>query len=356
MSMYNKAKIAIAEYLSQIENETFAAHYHLLGNGAVESFENKLRNFYNVKHALCVDSATNAFLYLALAVELKNSEILISPLSYGATISASLWLNNKFHFADIDNTLNISPDAVRKKLNNNPNIKALFAVDFAGIPHDMFSIKKICDEYGVWYFADAAQSLGAEINEIKASSLADVFVVSFSPGKTIFCGEGACILTNNTDIYKRLVSITQHPYRIKRDVSIHASSELGLNGRINPLAAILGNETFEDCLQNLKRKQLELLKFYEKIDSFCSTIPFRFNMHSLLPAFYYLPIIVNDLELFEYELQHHSNNSIKEKGSFKKAVFELLPEQIRRINKKRFIKSIYSEMTQVILNKLYLFN
>jgi len=347
--MYSKAKTALVEYLEQVEQDGSTARCHLFGNGAVESFEVKLKNFYGVKHALCVDSATNGLMYLALAVGLKNTEIITTPLSYGATISGALWLNNKFHFTDIDNALNISPESVRKILQENPRIKAIYAVDFAGIPHDMQAIRQICNEFGVWYFADAAQSLGAEIKGLKASSLADAFVVSFSPGKTVFCGEGACILTDNTGLYKRLVTITQHPYRIKKDVGITASSELGLNGRINPLAAIVGNTTFDDCLQNLKRKQLECMKLYNTLDRFHSVTPFHFTKQHLFPSFFYLPVFVYDIKNFEQEFSLYSKEY-----NFANAAFELLPEQLKRIGRAKVIKSTNIPLKDMLTKQLIL--
>jgi len=349
----SEVRTALIGYLEQVEKEEFTARCHLFGNGAVESFENKLRNFYGVKHALCVDSATNGLMYLALAARLKNTEIITSPLSYGATISGALWLNNKFHFADIDYTLNISPDAVRKILRENQHIKALYAVDFAGIPHDMFAIRQICDKFGIWYFSDAAQSLGAEINEIKASSLADAFVVSFSAGKSIFCGEGGCIMTNNTDLYKQLICITQHPYRMKRDVGIDTYSELGLNGRINPLAAIIGNATFNQCIQNLKLKQAGILKLYREIDNFQSVTPFHFAGKRYLPTFFHLPLLVNDIQGFEQELSHFSMAHNKE-YSFYKTAFELLPEQMKRIGKSKVLKSNNIPQSAFLIEKLFL--
>lgn len=352
MSMY-KVREALAAYLEQVEKNDLTARCHLSGNGAVESFEDKLKNYYGVKHALCVDSATNGFFYLALAVGLKNAEIITSPLSYGATISGALWLNCKFHFADIDNTLNISPDAVRKILAENPQIKALYAVDFGGIPHDMFSIRQICEDAGLWYFSDAAQSLGAEIHGEKASSLADAFVISFSPGKAIFCGEGGCILTNNTDLYKRLVAITQHPYRMKRDISIDEYSELGFNGRINPLAAIVGDATFYDRLINLKAKQAEMLKWYGEIDVFHSVIPFHFDEKTCLPTFFYLPVLVNDVQMFEDEF-NHLTETFSKKFCFQRATFELLPEQLKRIGKAKSMKNRDISFTNSMLEKLFL--
>lgn len=348
MSTYKKATAAIATYLQQIEENTHIARYHLFGNGAVNALEEKLSNYYQVKHALCVDSATNAFLYLALAAGLRNSEIISTPLSYGATISGALYLRNKFHFADIDNTLNISPTSVEKIINRYPSVKAVYGVDFAGIPHDMFRIREICDNYGIWYFADAAQSLGATINNISASSLAHALVVSFSPGKSICCGEGGCILTNDTNLYKKLIIITQHPYRIKKEVDLQSSSELGLNGRIHPLAAIIGNAIFEESLEKLQSKQAENLELYQILEKYSCKIPFRLTENKLIPSFYHMPLIIDEIKDFSEKITFNNKKYIVIPASF-----EILPLQLLRIKQKRAIKSNNVSNTTQIQKKLY---
>ncbi len=60
----------------------------------------------------------------------------------------------------------------------------------------------MADEHGIWYLADAAQSLGASIDNLPASSCADALVVSFTVGKTILYRIPAAFLYSK--IYRQL--------------------------------------------------------------------------------------------------------------------------------------------------------
>lgn len=340
---------ALAAYLQSSFSDPHTAHCHLVGNGPVAAFEEKIANWYGAKHALCVDSVTNGLMYLCLSTGLRNREIATSPLSYGATIAGAMWLGNTFHFTALDPTLNLDPQSLRDILLRHPKIKAVFAVDFAGIPHDVRGIREVCDEFGVWYFADAAQSLGAITHGEPASSLADAWVVSFSPGKTLSCGEGAAILTNDTELYNELVLLTQHPHRMKRDVRLGAAHELGLNGRMNPMAAIVGNETFEAAMEATLRRQKRLLKLYRTTDQYESVVPWNFDRQRLRPAFYHIPMTVRDPALFQQEFTETAHYQAS------KATFVTLPEQLRRFGEKSAVRSTDHESEVVAkLSELYL--
>ena len=117
--MYNH----IEEYISKSLSDGEYALTHWAGNGAVAALEDKLRSHYRAKHVLCVDSATNGLMYLLLTAGLKRSEIITTPLTYGGTIAGALSLECKFHFADIDISLNINPDSVREILKESKKIK-----------------------------------------------------------------------------------------------------------------------------------------------------------------------------------------------------------------------------------------
>ena len=110
MSMYNEHNKMISEWA------------HLAGNGSVAELEGRLSSMYGAKYCLCVDSATNGLMYLLLAAGLKRREILTSPLGFGGTLAGALTLDCKIHFADIDETLNISPDVSREILENSKGI------------------------------------------------------------------------------------------------------------------------------------------------------------------------------------------------------------------------------------------
>lgn len=344
MSMYN----AIENYINEIQSGKAAIAYsHLAGNGATAALEAKLCSLYGAKHALCVDSATNGLMYLLLAAGLQRSEILTSSLSYGGTIAGAIILNCKFHFADIDKNLNINPKSVERILSENHKIKCVLAVDFAGNPHNMEYIHNICDYYGLWHFTDAAQSLGADINK-NMTQFNDAIVISFGSGKAVSAGEGGAIITNNTELYNQLLLMCQHPHRQERDLRIGYSNEFALNGRMNPIAAILANESFEKGLESVQFKRVKYLNALNCISNFKSVDYIPKQQDS---AFYYSPIMIDDPQLFSCEFK---DSILCDDFRYSKAPFILLPTLLKYTMEKKKIKSCDCNNAELLLNKLYL--
>lgn len=283
---YDGALKAIKKYL----NDCSTRNMHLIGTDAIAQLEKKLKEFYRVKYALCFANATNALATAAFALDIMDTEVITSPLNYGASVSGLLHLGNRLVFSDIDkelNTLCILPDTIEKRITKKTS--AVLAVDFGGVPHDMFRLKEICDTFGLKYIADASQSLGAFINNQPAGRLADVWVTSFTTGKTLFAGEGAAIMTDDGDLYEKIVWYSQHPYRQKRDIGLQACNEFGFtNGRISPLSAILASETFEDSLKELRTRQRAYLKLIHELNESGVTRTIDYKANDLLPTFFKL--------------------------------------------------------------------
>jgi dTDP-4-amino-4,6-dideoxygalactose transaminase len=237
---------ATLEYVRQMfaESERSVCE-QLEGGGAIARLEEKLRNYYGVPHCLLVNSATNGLLSLALALPIVESEIITTPRSYGATWAPFELLQNRMVYATtIRGNGNIAPTSVAKLIN--PNTRAILAVDWLGQPHDMFALRALCDRYGLLYLADASSSFGAVRKGRPASSLADAWVISLGPRKPLPCGEGGAILTRNESLYKKLVYLTQHPDRYRREFSLtEYTDRQPLNARIHPLAAVIGLAQFE---------------------------------------------------------------------------------------------------------------
>ena len=344
MSMYNN----IEEYINSCISSKAYETNHWAGNGAIADLEGKLRSYYGAKHALCVDSATNGLMYLLLATGLKRSEVITSALGFGGTIAGVLALNCKIHFADVDERLNIRPDSVRAILTANPDIKAVLAVDFCGNPHDSKAIDQICKESEIWHFTDAAQSLGAS-DDSDVLYFCDALVVSFGSGKSVFAGgRGGAIITNNTNLYNRLVSVCQHPHRQERDLGIGFSHEFALNGGMHPLSAIIACDMFENGLTSVSERRKKMNNALYVLSSFLS-VSSIFNQAS--STFYHCPFVVKDDELFFKEF---NASPLQENFYFRKAPFISLPAQMERTGLKRKIKSSETPFLNQVLDKLYL--
>lgn len=209
---------------------------HLAGEGDVRELEQLLTRYYGMRYAVCVSSATTGLLAVALALDLRRSTFITTPLTYGASLSGWLLLENEPAFVDVEpRTVTLDPDNVRAAVRR--GTKAILAVDLLGYPVDVARLRGIAREHSLSLVVDAAQSFGAMRDGRPAGYGADAIVVSFTSGKSLDVGEGGAVITDDAEIYQRVIWWTQHPLRQKRDLGLMLTNEFGLNGRIHPVAA-----------------------------------------------------------------------------------------------------------------------
>ena len=260
---------------------------HLSGIGAVAMLEAKLKALYGMDYAVCVANASLALLAVGMALDLRGVDFLTTPYTYGSSLAGLLLLGNRPVFADIEPvTLTLDPEAVRRSVT--AKTRAILAVDIYGVPSDTRALRNIADDTGCWYIADAAQSLGATRDGLQASALADVVVTSFTVGKTLFAGEGGAIITNNKDVYEKLLWFTQHPQRQGRELGLGLQNEFALNCRMHPWAAVWANATFEESLESLTAHQERCFRLIEVLNESDLTVPVRFRDMGISPSFFRL--------------------------------------------------------------------
>jgi dTDP-4-amino-4,6-dideoxygalactose transaminase len=271
----------MAEYL---KGSASTMQEHLLGNGPIASLERRLREHFGVKYALALANATSALFAVQLALGLKGSEIVTSPFAYGASFAGALHLRNRLRFADVDAGLNIEAEATRAAVT--PRSRAILSLDFNGMPANTPELRKVADDCGLLLVVDAAQSAGATIGNLPATKGAHAAIISFTFGKTVAAGEGGAILTDSRELYERLIALTQHPLRQKRDLGLRQFDEFNFNFRLHPLAAIWAETIFDESVASLRDWQQEWRQVANHLASaglivtsehFFNTLPSRFR-------------------------------------------------------------------------------
>ncbi len=274
----------IAAYL-QSSGEAAAAHGHMIGSGAVWELERKIADHYEAKHAVCVASGTSGLMAIALALGLAGSDFITSPISFGGSLAGWLALGNRPVFVDTDpQTLTLDPVHITKSIAGNS--KAILAIDALGNPSDTHALRDAADKFGLWYIADSAQGFGATRSGRPASHLADAIALSFTATKTLSCGEGGAVVTNDTELYEKLLWFSQHPLRQKRELGLGVCNEFAINTRIHPIAAIWANAIFEDSLKKLELRQEVHFRLIALLNSSGLTEPIEFEQASIRPSFF----------------------------------------------------------------------
>ena len=238
----------------------------------VDEFETALCDYTGAKHAVAVNSGTSALHCACIAAGIgEGDEVITTPITFAASANCALYCGAKPVFADIDpETYNIDPDSIRAHITD--KTRAVVAVDYTGQAVKIDGIRKICDENGLVFIEDAAHSIGTSYNGRKVGSLADMTCFSFHPVKTITGGEGGAILTNDDELYKKLV--LAHTHGITHDESMMEGAphegmwyyemiSLGYNYRMTDFqAALLISQLSR--IDSFVARRKEIVKIYDE--------------------------------------------------------------------------------------------
>jgi len=238
----------------------------------IKEFEDALCKYTGAKYAVVVSSGTAALHISCLAANIKKGdEVITSPITFTASANSVLYCGGKPVFADIRNdTVNIDPEEIKKKID--PNTRAMIPVHFAGHPCDLKEIKEIAEKHNLLIIEDASHALGAEYRNSKIGSCkySDMTVFSFHPVKHITTGEGGAVLTNQKDLYQRLLLFRNHGITKEKEKMTrfdgpwyYEMHELGFNYRMTDFQCALGINQLKKLEKYIGRRR-ELVNIYNK--------------------------------------------------------------------------------------------
>jgi 8-amino-3,8-dideoxy-alpha-D-manno-octulosonate transaminase len=210
------------------------------GHWKARTFEAELARYLNVDYAHLCSSGTAALATAMAACGVGAGDaVIVPPFTFVATIEAVLMAGAVPVFADIDDTLCLSPDGLAAALT--PATKAVLPVHMCGAMARIDEIASFCERNGLILLEDACQSLGATYQgqALGAFGLAGCF--SFDPVKTITCGEGGAVVTRDEAVYRAADAFADHGHdHIGSDRGAEDHLMVGTNYRISELNAAVG--------------------------------------------------------------------------------------------------------------------
>lgn len=267
-SPYKSLGLEEAEAVSEVMRDgvlsSFLGCWHedFYGGKKVKEFESACRKYFNVKHAITVNSWTSGLIAAVGAIGVEpGDEVIVTPWTMSATAMAILHWNAIPVFADIDrDTFNICPKSIRANIT--PRTKAIIAVDIFGMSADMKEIMKIADEFGLKVISDTAQAPAAKLNGKHAGTLADIGGFSLNYHKHIHTGEGGIVVTNDDSLAERVMLIRNHAESVVEGKGVeNLSNMVGYNFRLGELECAIGLEQLKklDSLVESRQKLAERL-------------------------------------------------------------------------------------------------
>ena len=250
----------------------------------VDLFEQEIAKYTSSKYAIaCVNGTAALQVALRLAGVESNDEVIVSTLTFIASVNAIAYNNAKPVFMDADKYYNIDAEKTIEFIKNktvfkngfsynkrtNNKVAAIIPVHVWGNACWLDELIELCDERNIAVVEDAAESLGTFYNAGRfkgkhTGTIGKLGCLSFNGNKIITTGGGGMILTKDESLAEKIKYLTT---QAKDDPIRYVHDEIGYNYRLTNIQAALGVAQIEQLPSILKRKK-ELFDLYHlKINS-----------------------------------------------------------------------------------------
>ncbi len=266
-------------------------------------FEDEVKAFTGAKYAHAVSSGTTAVsLMLAACGVGAGDEVIVPPFTYVATVEAVLLAGAVPVFAEIDETLCLSPEGIEAVLT--PNTKAVLLVHMCGAMAKIEEIKALCDSKNVKLLEDTAQALGAFYHGKSLGLFGMMGGYSFDFFKIVTCGEGGVVVTNDEELYNKAHQFSDHGHdHIGTNRGLEEHPVLGNNFRISELNAAVGLAQMRKLPTILERQKANKAFFKDVLEQY-EGVTFRYypdpSGDSATFLSFFLPTEAQTLELLKH--------------------------------------------------------
>jgi 8-amino-3,8-dideoxy-alpha-D-manno-octulosonate transaminase len=205
-----------------------------------KELEQEICNRLGSKYAQLVSNGTAALTTALSALGVGyGDEVIMPAFTFVASFESVLSVGAVPVLVDIDDTLTLDPAAVRNAITS--KTKVVMPVHMCGSMADMDALQQICKEHKLFLLEDACQAFGGSYKGKKLGTIGDAGTFSFDFVKTITCGEGGVVITNNEDVYIKSDGYSDHGHdHTGNDRGAELHPFIGYNYRISELHAAVG--------------------------------------------------------------------------------------------------------------------
>ena len=279
------------------------------GHWKAKDLELAIQKRFEVKHAQLVSSGTAAVsMALASAGVGAGDEVIMPTFTFVASFEAIMMTGATPVVVDIDDTLTLDIASVKAAITS--RTKAIMPVHMCGSMANLEALKSICDTHHLLLIEDACQAIGGTYKGKSLGTIGDLGCFSFDFVKTVTCGEGGGVITNNATYAKHLDHFSDHGHdHIGNDRGAEAHPFLGYNFRISELNAAVGLAQFRriDEFLALQKKHYSILRHaLEAIDG----VTFRTVPEGGVESYAFLNFFLDDLETARSVIQSFKDNGV----------------------------------------------
>lgn len=201
----------------------------------VKAFEQEVATYLGVKHAIAMNSGTDALVIGLRAMGIgPGDEVITTPFTFFATAEGVSMVGATPVFVDIlPDTFNIDPSKIEAAIT--PRTKAIIPVHLFGQAADMDEIQAIAKKHGLKVLEDVAQAFSGEYQGKKLGAIGDAGAYSFFPTKNLGAyGDGGLLVTNDDALAEQAKMLRVHGAKKK-----YYNEVIGYNSRLDSLQAAI---------------------------------------------------------------------------------------------------------------------
>lgn len=307
------------KYLNDCIDSTFVSSV----GEYVNRFEDMMAEITGARYAIAIVNGTNALhMALLLCGVKREDEVLSQALTFIATANAISYIGAQPVFLDVDrDTLGMSPAALRQFLetkaerradgftynkSSGRRVAACIPMHTFGLPCRIDELAAICADWNIALIEDAAESLGSYYKGRHTGVFGKVGTFSFNGNKTVTCGGGGALITNDEALAKQAKHLTTqakvpHRWEFRHD-------QIGYNYRMPNLNAALACaqlEQLEEILKNKRELALAYKEFFAKTE-----IRFAAEIPEAKANYWLNAILLQDRETRDAFLTYSNDNGV----------------------------------------------
>ena len=233
------------------------------GGPQVRALEREWAEYYGVRNAIAVNSATSGIYCAVGAAGISpEDEVIVSPYTMCASATAPLIYNAVPVFSDIEYEYYcLDPEDIERRITD--KTKAIIVVDILGQPYDADRINMIAKKHGLTVIEDNAQGPYACYGDKFAGTLGDIGIFSLNYHKHIHCGEGGIVVTDDDELAERVRLIRNHAEAVVEKHRItNLNNMFGFNLRMTEVEAAIAREQLKKLkwLVEERRRNVEYIE------------------------------------------------------------------------------------------------
>lgn len=256
----------------------------------IAKFEDMFKKHLGVKYAIATSSCTGAIhLGLAGLGVGPGDEVILADINWIASAAPITYLGAKPVLVDVDkDTWCIDYKKVEEAIT--PKTKAIIAVHIYGNLCNLDELLEIGKRHNIPVVEDAAEAIGSVYKGKKAGSIGKFGTFSFHGTKTITTGEGGMFVTNDEELYEKVLTLSNHG-RSKTQTKQFWPDVVGFKYKMSNVQAAIGCAQIER-IEDLIAKKRQIFKWYEEK---VKGLPVKMNSEPQNCQYgYWMPTIVVD--------------------------------------------------------------